>query len=84
VPVSRTEEIIRIIWEVEKRIPTQVVIGVGTRCDADGEETVVAPILEKLGYNPQRAKTNIGLGRKQIRDLTGAAPIKDAKELVNA
>jgi len=38
-------------------------------------ETVVAPILEKLGYNPQRAKTNIGLGRKVFRDLTNAAPI---------
>jgi hypothetical protein len=89
VPVSRTEEIIHIIWEVEKRIPTQVVIGVGVRCDAEGEETAVAPILEKLGYNPQRAKTNIGLGRKVIRDLTNAAPITieigaQPKEMVNA
>jgi len=81
VPVSRTEEIIRIIWEVEKRIPTQVVIGVGVRCDAEGEENVVAPILEKLGYNLRRAKTNIGLGRKEIRDLSKAAP---QKELVHA
>jgi hypothetical protein len=81
VPVSRTEEIIRIIWEVEKRIPTQVVIGVGTRCDENGEETVVAPILEKLGYNLRRAKTNIGLGRKEIRDLSKPAP---QKELVHA
>jgi len=63
VPVERTEEIIRIIWEVEKRLNTQVVIGVGVRCDADGEEKIVLPILEKLGYNPQRAKTNIGLGK---------------------
>ena len=84
VDVARTEEIIRIIWEVEKRIPTQVVIGVGVRCDAEGEETMVAPILEKLGYNPQRAKTNIGLGRKQIRDLTNAAPLAQPKEMVNA
>jgi hypothetical protein len=59
-----------------------VVIGVGVRCDAEGEETLVAPILEKLGYNPQRAKTNIGLGRKVIRDLTAApaaaTPVKEA------
>ena len=51
------------MWEVEKRIDTVVALGVGVRCDASGEENVVAPILEKLGYHPQRAKTNIGLGR---------------------
>ena len=75
---------IRIIWEVEKRIPTQVVIGVGVRCDEQGEETVVAPILEKLGYNLRRAKTNIGLGRKEIRDLTKPAATAAKKELVHA
>src|SRR5258705_9281819 len=87
VPVERTEEIVRIVWEVEKRIKTQVVIGVGVRCDEEGEENIVLPILEKLGYNPQRAKTNIGLGRKVIRDLSNAAPITEgatAKEMVNA
>jgi hypothetical protein len=69
VPVERTEDIIRTVWEVEKRIDTIVVLGVGTRCDADGEERVVAPILEKLGYKLRRAKTNIGLGRTVIREL---------------
>ena len=72
------------VAEAVGRQPTQVVIGVGVRCDGDGEETVVAPILEKLGYNPQRAKTNIGLGRKVIRDLTSAAPVAAPKEMVNA
>ena len=67
-----------------KRINTQVVVGVGVRCDEDGEEKIVLPILEKLGYNPQRAKTNIGLGRKVIRDLSNAAPTQMAKEMVNA
>lgn len=69
VPVERTEEIIRAVWEVEKRIDTIVVLGVGTRCDEDGEELVVAPILEKLGYKLRRAKTNLGLGRTVIREL---------------
>lgn len=69
VPVERTEEIIRTVWEVEKRIDTIVVLGVGTRCDDDGEERVVAPILEKLGYKLKRAKTNLGLGRTVIREL---------------
>jgi len=63
VPVARTEEIIRLVWKVEKEVDTVVAIGVGTRCDENGEDHVVAPILEKLGYNLERAKTNIGLGR---------------------
>lgn len=63
VPVARTEEIIRLVWEVEKQIETVVALGVGTRCDEHGEDPIVGPILEKLGYKLDRAKTNIGLGR---------------------
>jgi hypothetical protein len=63
VPVARTEEIIRLVREVEKQVDTVIALGVGTRCDANGEENVVAPILERLGYRLERAKTNAGLGR---------------------
>jgi hypothetical protein len=63
VPVARTEEIVRLVWEIEKQLDTVVALGVATRCGEHGEEVVVAPILEKLGYKLQRAKTNIGLGR---------------------
>jgi ferredoxin len=63
VPVSRTEEVIRLVWEIEKQIDTVVALGVGARCDEAGEDNEVAPILEKLGYKLERAKTNIGLGR---------------------
>jgi len=66
VTVDRTEEIIRLVWAVEKRLNTVVALGVGTRCDADGEDRVVAPILESLGYKLERAKTNIGLGRVNL------------------
>lgn len=83
-PTERCEEIIRLVWDVEKRIPTQVVMGVGVRCDENGEENNVLPILKKLGYDPQRAKTNTGLGRKVIRDLAGAAPVGAIKEMENA
>jgi hypothetical protein len=62
-PVERTEEIIRLVREVEEQIDTVVSLGVGTRCDADGEDRVVAPVLERLGYKLERAKTNVGLGR---------------------
>lgn len=70
--VDRTELIIRKVWEVEKTLETVVSIGVGTRCDEKGEENVVAPILEKLGYQLHRAKTNIGLGK--ISNEPAAAP----------
>ena len=63
VPVARTEEIIGLVREVEKQIDTVVAVGVGARCDESGEENVVGPILERLGYKLERAKTNAGLGR---------------------
>jgi ferredoxin len=63
VTVNRTEEIIELVHEVEKDINTVVALGVGTRCDENGEENVVVPVLERLGYRIERAKTNTGLGR---------------------
>jgi hypothetical protein len=63
VAVERTEEIIRLVWKIEKELDTVIAIGVGARCDETGEDHVVAPILERLGYKLERAKTNIGLGR---------------------
>lgn len=63
VPVERTEEVVRLVWDIEKQVDTVVALGVGTRCDETGDETVVAPILERLGYTLHRAKTNTGLGR---------------------
>ena len=63
VTVDRTEEILRLVREVEKQIDTVIALGVSTRCDENGEEHVVAPILERFGYRIQRAKTNTGLGR---------------------
>lgn len=69
VGVERTEEVIRTVWEVEKQLDTIVAIGVGTRCAEDGTETVVAPVLAKLGYDPRRAKTNFGLGHSMLREV---------------
>jgi ferredoxin len=75
--VERTEEIIRLVWDVEKQVDTVVALGVGTRCDENGEDNVVAPILERLGYKLDRAKTNIGLGR-----IVAPAAPKPAEEPV--
>lgn len=72
VPVARTEEVVRLVREVEKRLDTVVALGVATRCDADGEDRAVAPVLERLGYTLERAKTNTGLGR--ITNQPNAVP----------
>lgn len=72
VPIERCEEIIRMVHEVEKEVDTVVVLGVGVRCDENGDDNIVLPILEKLGYQPQRAKTNTGLGRITNKDAQGA------------
>ncbi len=71
--VDRIEEIIGIVKEVEKQVDTVVVLGVGVRCDSNGDDPIVAPILEKLGYELHRAKTNIGLGRITNPEALAAA-----------
>jgi hypothetical protein len=78
VPVARAEEIVRLVWQVEKQIETVVALGVGVRCDEQGEENIVGPMLEKLGYKLERAKTNIGLGR-----ITKSAAPQPAPETVS-
>jgi len=72
VPVERTEEIVRLVQQVEKRLDTVVSLGVATRCEPDGDERIVAPILQRLGYRLDRAKTNTGLGR--VTNPAVAAP----------
>jgi len=79
VPVERTEEIIRLVWDIEKQVDTIVALGVGTRCDADGEENIVEPILRRLGYKIERAKTNTGLGR-----ITNVLKAEQEKQTVGA
>src|SRR5436190_1618585 len=36
VPIERVEEIVHLVWDVEKRIHTVVTLGVGVRCDSEG------------------------------------------------
>lgn len=77
VPVERVEEIILLVHEVEKTVDSVVALGVGTRCDENGEESLVAPILERMGYKLIRAKTNTGLGR-----ITNQQPAQPVAETV--
>jgi ferredoxin len=74
VTVDRTEEIIQLVHKVEEEVDSVVALGVGTRCDENGDESVVAPILKRLGYRIERAKTNTGLGRITNRMEQPVAP----------
>lgn len=82
VPVDRVEEIVLLVHDLEREIDSVIALGIGTRCDEDGNESVVAPILQRLGYHIERAKTNTGLGRitnlvastPEIRDELNVAP----------
>jgi len=79
VPLDRAEEIIRLVREVQSQLPTVVVLGAGTRCENDGDERRLVEILHRNGYNPQRAKTNSGLGR-----ITNPAAKAEDREPVGA
>ena len=79
VTADRVEEIIRLVHEVETQVDSVVALGVGTRCDANGDETVVAPVLKRLGYKLERAKTNTGLGRVTNPQVVPAEALSTAK-----
>ena len=61
--LGEVEMVLELVNEVNKRIDTVTAIGISTRCDKDGEDHSLAPLLEDLGYRYERAKTNLGLGR---------------------
>ncbi len=74
VPLDRAEEIIQLVRRVEKDLPTVMALGAGTRCENDGDERRLIEILQRNGYNPQRAKTNTGLGRISNPEALASQP----------
>ncbi len=54
--------ILEIIRSVSRELDTVVAVGVSTRCDAEGNDSL-ADLLERVGYPAYRGKTNLGLGR---------------------
>jgi hypothetical protein len=61
--LDTVESVLATIERVNRRIDTVMSVGVSTRCDENGEDTRLAPVLEDLGFRYERAKTNLGLGR---------------------
>jgi ferredoxin len=61
--LSMVEKVLSLVDKVNKNINTVTTVGTSTRCDEDGEERILSPLLDELGYSHNRAKTNMGLGR---------------------
>lgn len=61
--IDEVEKVLNIVHEVNLQIDTVIAIGISTRCNENGEDKLLAPLLDDLGYSYSRAKTNMGLGR---------------------
>src|SRR5438552_2833842 len=61
-PLANVPPILRKIKEVAKQLTTVVAVGVSARCDENGENSL-EEILRQEGFDFNRGKTNLGLGR---------------------
>ncbi len=61
--IEQVPGVLETVERVGKTIDTVVALGLSTRCDEEGNDTILAPLLNELGYDSERAKTNLGLGR---------------------
>ena len=61
--VGDVPAVLGVVSDVAEQIDTVVSVGVSTRCNEDGEDFVLAPMLVERGLPLDRAKTNMGLGR---------------------
>ncbi len=71
--IEDAPRILETVREVNKRIDTVTAVGISTKCDEQGEDKLLAPILDEMGFSYYRAKTNMGLGR-----ATNADAVKEA------
>jgi len=61
--IDQVDPVLDAVRRVNKEIDTVTAVGISTRCDENGEDKLLAPKLDDLGYSRERAKTNLGLGR---------------------
>jgi ferredoxin len=72
--IEEVPQILEIVAAVSRRIDTVVALGVSTRCDENGNDELLVPLLRDLGHSVERAKTNMGLGR-----ITNAPVVEGAR-----
>ena len=78
-PIGQVPEVLDTIAGVAQRLETIVAVGVATRCDAEGEDRHLAPLLAEKGYVFHRGKTNLGLGRASQPVAAADAPAAEAR-----
>ena len=61
--IADVRRVLDIVSAVARSIDTVVSVGVSTRCDDEGEDRLLMPLLRDAGFTVARAKTNMGLGR---------------------
>ena len=61
--INLVEEILDIVNIVNRQINTVTVVGISTRCDKEGNDFTLRPLLNKLNYETYRTKMNLGIGR---------------------
>ena len=61
--LEQVESVLGTVEEINRQIDTVTAVGISARCDDQGEDMNLAGLLEELGYDAERAKTNMGLGR---------------------
>ena len=64
-PLEQVPVVLQKIRDLAPEVDTVISVGVSTRCDADGNDTL-GDLLEREGYAAYRGKTNLGLGRITI------------------
>jgi hypothetical protein len=61
--IDAVPDVLQTVSVVSRQVDTVVAVGVSTRCDENGNDELLAPLLESLDYDIAWAKTNMGLGR---------------------
>ncbi len=64
--LDQVPAVLRKIRDLGREVETVISIGVSTRCDTEGNDTL-GTMLEREGYAAYRGKTNLGLGRVTVR-----------------
>jgi ferredoxin len=64
--LQHVPEVLRVVKMIAPTLKTIVSIGVATRCDARGDNQL-EPLFKREGYNVYRGKTNLGLGRRPVK-----------------
>jgi ferredoxin len=67
--LEQVPAVLRRIKELGREVDTVISVGVSTRCDAEGNDTL-GGLLEREGYAAYRGKTNLGLGRVTVRSAS--------------